>query len=325
MLLIVFCICALVVWYRRHCIVRHVVQLGGAPLPSYLKWKESYMCPIRNQGGCASCWAISIADMLADTVNLKTGGTFGIKPLSSQFLLSCYNGHLGCNVGDSPENVYDLPQLTEQGIPLESEFPYEASDTLACPRFKEGILRIKTVKHSSEDLCIDPSTVVFSSAQDVINRNIVKMKRALQRGPIVGTLRVHEDVYSWDGKSIYTVTPGSKLVGYHAILIIGYADANVNKHESGFQDTGYWVCRSSWGTRWGACDGNERGYLYIRMGVNEADVESRASRCDVVIPDEFKDAAAKADMSTMRYTSYDDYVNDPERINFLGSVKAAQK
>ncbi|KAG5186445.1 FirrV-1-A48 precursor [Tribonema minus] len=312
--------CLLII-YKRHSI-RRVIGLGSVGLPSYFKWREKWLMPVRNQRGCASCWSISVCDMLADSLNLKTGGAYGLNPLSSQYLLSCYRGHLGCDIGDSPENVYDLPQLTEQGIPLESAFPYQASDTLACPKFADGIQRVKTVKSTAEDICLEPNTVVFTSKQDVINRNIVNMKRALQRSPIVGTLRVHHDVYNYDGKSIYTVTPGSPLIGYHAVLIVGYADANANTHEPGFSE-GYWVAKSSWGNSWGAQDGDKRGFIYVKMGVNEADIESRASRCDVVVPDELKDAVAATDMTQMAYSSYSEYVNDPDRFNFLGSVKSA--
>lgn len=278
--------------------------------------------PVRNQRGCASCWSISVCDMLADSLNLKTGGAYGLNPLSSQYLLSCYHGHLGCSVGDSPENIYDLPQLTEQGIPLETEFPYAATDTASCPKFADGIQRVRTVRGTAEDICVDPANVVFTSKQDVIDRNIINMKRALQKGPIVGTLRVHQDVYHYTGKSVYTVTPGSKLIGFHAILIVGYADANVNTHEPGFS-SGYWVAASSWGSSWGAQVGDKKGFIYVAMGNNEADIESRASRCDVVVPDELKEAVEATDMTQMSYSSYDSYVNDPDRFNFLGSVKSA--
>lgn len=314
------CICLALI-YKRHCI-RRWIGLGSVGLPMYMKWREKYLMPVRNQRGCAACWAISVADMMADSLNLKAGGAYGINPLSSQYLLSCYTAHLGCDVGDSPENVYDLPQLTDQGIPLESEFVYQASDTLACPIFKKGIKRVKTVKGTSEDICVDPSNVVFSAKQDVINRNIANMKRALQKGPLVGTLRVHQDVYSYTGTSVYTVTPGSPLIGWHAVLLIGYADKDVNTHEPGFSE-GYWVAKSSWGSSWGAMDGDKKGYIYVKMGVNEADIESRASRCDVVVPDELKDAVAATDMTQMAYSSYNEYVEDPDRFNFLGAVESA--
>jgi Papain family cysteine protease len=257
--------------------------------------------------------------MMSDTVNLYSGGKWGRKHLSPQYLISCWDGHEGCAIGGSPEHTYDLPQVADDGIPLEIDFPYMASDSVPCKGATErGAERIRTVKGTSRDLCVDPNTVNFASKQQVIDANVHRMKRALMKSPIVGTLRVHEDLYTYDGESVYTVTPGSKFVGYHAIEIIGYCDESVNWAEPGF-DSAYWVVRSSWGENWGA-KGFPYGFAYIEMGNNQADIESRASVCDVEMPESVKDAIASTDITDMMYTSYTDYVNDPEREHFVGAM-----
>lgn len=59
---------------------------------------------------------------------------------------------------------------------------------------------------------------------------------------------------------VYTHTAG-KLVGRHAVKIIGYGTENGVK---------YWLIANSWGERWG--DG---GFFKIRRGTNECNIESR--------------------------------------------------
>ncbi|KAG5184117.1 putative cysteine protease [Tribonema minus] len=305
-------------YINRRRIYKAVAAAPPEDLPTYFKWKERFLVPVRNQKGCAACWALSVCDMMSDTINLRSGGQWGRNHLSPQYLISCWHDHQGCNVGGSPEATYDLPQLTEAGIPLEEEFPYTATDTAPCKAITEGVLRVRTIKNTGRDLCVDPATVPESVRQQVIDANIVRMKKALLNGPIVGTLRVHEDLYKYDGLAIYQVTPGSRQIGYHAVEVIGYCDESVNWAEPGFDD-GYWVVRSSWGENWGA-RGIRYGFAYVKMGCNEADIESRASVCEVEMPESAKDAIAATDIDTMRYTSYTQYVEDPERSHFVGAM-----
>jgi hypothetical protein len=173
------------------------------------------------------------------------------------------------------------------------------------------------VHGSAQHLCVDPA-LHPQNKRAVIDANIIRMKTAITKSPIVGTLKVHKDLYSYDGKSVYTVDPNSPVVGWHAIEIVGWCDERINFAEPEF-DSAYWIIRSSWGEGWGA-KGMKYGFAYIRMGDNTAEIESRASVCDVVIPDFLRDAVASTDISTMCYTSYTDYVNDPERDNFVGTI-----
>ena len=43
-------------------------------LPSYLKYKEKLLTPVMDQGVCASCWSISVVQMIADRISVYTGG-----------------------------------------------------------------------------------------------------------------------------------------------------------------------------------------------------------------------------------------------------------
>ncbi|KAG5183126.1 putative cysteine protease [Tribonema minus] len=294
----------------------------GAPLPSYLKYKEKFLMPVRDQRCCAACWSFSVADMMADTLNAQTAGAFGKRPLSAQYLLSCSSAHRGCEVGGSPEDVYDLPQLTDAGCPLDADLPYEGKET-PCRPLPPDVLRVRTVPNTAVSLCDDPDRALPGTRAATIRRNVRNMKRALlQYGPIVGTLRVTGDLYAYRGDGIFRGDPASKFYGYHAVEIVGWCDENVNWAEPGF-DGAYWIVRSSWGFDWGVPKGMRYGWAYVTMGENCADIESRASVCRVEFPMALEEVRRRTPTSAARYESYEHYVDDPERENFIGGLKTA--
>lgn len=298
-------------------------ELSPAGLPTYMKYKEALLVPVRNQGQCASCWSFAVVDMMADTLNLRSGGAWKGQLLSTQYLLDC-SEHSGCDIGGAPEEVYDIPQTTVSGVPLESALPYtEEQGQCTAAAMSAGGLRIRTVPGTALDLCVDPDSVPFYQRSRVIAENVRNMKRALLKyGPIVGTVLVYEDLYDYDAKAVYTVTPGSPVVGWHAVEIVGWCDENVNWKEPGF-DCAYWVVRSSYGVHFAVPPGVEFGFFYIKMGCNEAKVESRASVCSIEVPEYLQHAVETTDPFDCYYESYSAYVSDPERNNFVEAVEAA--
>ena len=296
-------------------------ELSDAGLPTYFKYKESLLVPVRNQGQCASCWSFATVDMIADTLNLRSGGAWKRQLLSAQYLLDC-SVNSGCDIGGAPEEVYDIPQTTEIGVPLDKDMPYTEKEGVCSSTIPSGI-RVRTVPGTAIDLCVDPDSVPFYQRARVIAENIRNMKRALLKyGPIVGTVLVHEDLYDYDAQAVYTVTPKSPVIGWHAVEIVGWCDEAVNWKEPGF-DCAYWVVRSSYGVHFAVPPGVDFGFFYIKMGCNESKVESRASICEVQIPEHLQDAVDNFDPFDSYYESYRAYVSDPERNNFVEAVEAA--
>lgn len=284
--------------------------LNAHKLPSYFKAKEVLLTPVRNQLGCSSCWAFSIAEVLADTISLRTGGKWR-EHLSPQYLLSCTNIHFGCKNGGSPEDVW--PILTQEGLPLEKDCLYVAAVT-PCQAISSDALRIRTIEGTSIDICTDPATALPGFKQKVIDENVMNMKRALlQYGPICGTLRITKELYEYKGDSIYKDNPASKTLGGHAVEVVGWSDKNANTHEPGFNDA-YWIIRNSYSTAWG---GLLYGFAYIAAGSNTAWIESRASICQIEMPEHLKAAENAHNIWNSFFTSYSEYVSDPNKQNFI--------
>lgn len=292
-------------------------------LPNYLKYKEKYMTGVVNQGKCASCFSIAVVQMISDRISLYTGGKIK-RDLSVQELLSCWNvrGDQGCTVGGIPEHAYTY--LIKNGISLDSIYPYEQKNTTKvakCRKDKLDGFRTYIQPDTVRSLCIDPYRYKEGSKRynSVIRENILNMKKEiLMNGSIVGTILVHENLNTYDGLSVYTGTDGSKYIGGHALVIYGWSNEGINGDEPGF-DKAYWCCRNSWGHSWPTKSPASKGYFYIEMGRNVAGIESRASRAIPVMTNEIKENKIDS-LDEVRYTTYGDYVNDPERENYITKV-----
>lgn len=286
-------------------------------LPSYLKYRESLLTPVVDQGTCASCWSISVVQMLADRVSVYTKGRVK-KLLSVQEMISCWDGHEGkaCSVGGIPEKAYHY--IIKNGVGLQRDYPYKQRATnkiSPCDESKLKGERLFVEPDSVRSLCIDPYKFKKGSAKyrEILDLNIKNMKKELLvNGPFVCTIMVYENLYSYDGLSVYEGSKGSDFVGGHSVVCVGYCDEGINGEEPGFDTPGgYWVIRNSW-SDWPLKSPASEGYFYIKKGSNVCGIESRASRAFPILSARSR-AFMVSSLDESRYTSYTDYVNDPDR------------
>lgn len=91
---------------------------------------------IQDQGSCGSCWAFSITKALESAVKCFQGGK--IVDLAEQALVSCDSGAWGCGGG----NMDDMDFVIKNGLPLEKDFPYTASNG----RCKDAPVAVKGIR-----------------------------------------------------------------------------------------------------------------------------------------------------------------------------------
>ncbi|KAM9958878.1 hypothetical protein ACTFIW_012468 [Dictyostelium discoideum] len=195
--------------------------------------------PILNQEQCGSCWAFSSSEVLSDRLCIASNGKTNPGALSPQTLVACdVYGNDGCS-GGIPQLAWEYMEL--KGLPTDSCVPYTAGNgtVYSCQRSCSD----------SEDYSLyraKPFTLKTCSSVQCIQENI------LAYGPIVGTMEVYEDFMSYSS-GVYVMTPGSSLLGGHAIKIVGW----------GFDQTSqlnYWIVANSWGADWG-----QQGFFFISM------------------------------------------------------------
>ncbi len=215
-------------------------------LPATFDWSNhtnpgsvSYVTPVKDQGGCGSCWAFSSVGALESTVliNNNMGGLN--KNLSEQILVTFVypppSGD-GCD-GGAPSDAANFLQNT--GVSLQTCYPYTGTDG------------------SVSDACADwagyldkpsksPTQTYKITGWSYVAQDETALKTALyNQGPLVVTMAVYDDFYSYSS-GVYSYTSGG-LDGYHAIELVGWDDTNQ-----------CFIVKNSWGTDWG-----ENGFFRI--------------------------------------------------------------
>ena len=208
---------------------------ASAALPASLDWRnyngQNYVTAVKDQGNCGSCWAFSTIGGLESYV-LRTQSTPGANvDLSEQIVISC-GGAGNCENGGYPDSAASFMQST--GVGPESAYPYTAADgscSQASSGWQLGAERIgKAISVPGTN--VTPTTTAIKSA-------------LFAYGPLPTTMAVYSDFFSYTS-GVYSYTSGS-LAGGHAVLIVGYDDANQ-----------CFIVKNSWNSSWG-----EGGYFRI--------------------------------------------------------------
>ncbi|KYK28850.1 MAG: peptidase C1 [Theionarchaea archaeon] len=199
--------------------------------PGRWDWRDvngrNWTTPIKHQGRCGACVAFATVAIIESNYEIfKKDPYLGID-LSEADLFFCGGGDL-CWKGW--EFVPALKYAEEKGIPDQDCFPYKAKN-MPCSSCEDRDERAIKIRHWRK-------IYSESEAKEWIYR----------KGPVVTGMEVCEDFYDYRG-GIYEYATG-KEKGYHAIALFGYDD-----------EERYWICKNSWGKRWG-----ERGWFRIGYG-----------------------------------------------------------
>lgn len=208
-------------------------------LPNHFDWRDYDGCtPIKNQGGCGSCWAFSTVAPLECNILIRDGIE---EDLSEQYLVSCNRDGWGCGGGWYAHNyhMWKTDPCGDTGLVLEADFPYAAEDLPCdCPYPHQLQYLLRTWDYIGEPGAVSPTD---------------EMKQAiLDYGPISVAVAVAGTFGSYSGG----VFEDCDYTGInHAVAVVGWDD------DQGPE--GIWFLRNSWGPGWG-----EDGYMRIPYGCN---------------------------------------------------------
>jgi len=215
-------------------------------LPVNYDWRnvdgKAYIGPVRNQGGCGSCYSFGASAAAEGSYNW-VNELFGenVIDFSEAYIAFClskippYSEHFdGCQGSDY--DYYELQALTEKGIILEKDFPYQEDENTPCKddgeptKFKSwhriGCTDVEAIKTAIKTFGVVDASVMVNSAFEAYESGI------------------YEDTEtSCDAEPCYYADTN------HAIALVGWGEENGN---------GYWILRNSWGEEWG-----ENGYMRI--------------------------------------------------------------
>jgi len=195
------------------------------PPPASLDWRDNngnYVSAITDQKKCGSCWAFSMTAALESHV-LRLQNTSAPVDLSEQVMLSC-SGAGSCQGGRLSANF-----LKTTGLPPESFYPYIALDGDCAAAGAGWQKEAKKI-----------------GSWGSVSKTLTAVKTALNDyGPLPIAFYVYEDFMHYKS-GVYSYTTG-KMLGGHAVLLVGYNDAEQ-----------YFIVKNSWNTGWG-----ENGYFRI--------------------------------------------------------------
>lgn len=184
-----------------------------------LDWRDNggdFVSSPKRQGGCGSCWSFAMTGALESYVMRKRGEPGMGIDLSEQVYISC------SSVGSCKGGVLFPRFLTRRGLPAEDAYPYAEADG-SCSNAASGWER----------------TAHKIGGWGMVLPTVKKLKAALAHyGPLPTSMMIYEDFLHYK-KGIYSRVAG-KRVGAHAVLLVGYNDAEE-----------YFIVKNSWGTGWG--------------------------------------------------------------------------
>jgi C1A family cysteine protease len=203
--------------------------LAGIPLG--LDWRNynglNYVTPVRDQGGCSSCWAFATTAAAESNFIILNNLPNYNENFSEQVLISC--GGAGSCSGGTINTASNFIQNT--GLPPEMDYYYTGTDG-SCGSAAAGWQQVAYRIGSWSYACTSPSATAIKNA-------------LVAHGPLVTMFEVYSDFFSYTS-GIYSFATGS-FVGNHCVLIVGYDDVSQ-----------CFIAKNSWGSGWG-----EAGYFRV--------------------------------------------------------------
>jgi cathepsin L len=207
-----------------------------ASLPASVDWRtKNAVTPVKNQGGCGSCWAFSATESIESSVFMTTGK---LPVLAPQELVDCVEnpkhcgGTGGCEGATQP---LGFAYAEKNGMAASSTYPYTGHDGKCSYTKSDEVAGIKSYVR-------------------LPTNNYTALMHAVAT---IGPVAISVDAEPWsfyshgvfDGAGAFSKTCGTTID--HAVQLVGYGTDDQSGKD-------YWLVRNSWGAGWG-----EKGYIRI--------------------------------------------------------------
>jgi len=172
-----------------------VTERGHVTIPPSVNWvAEGAVTPVKNQGGCGSCWAFSATGAIESSVYIKTKT---LHDLSEQQIVDCDKKGNGCG-GGSMESAFDYVKANK-GQCSEREYPYTGKDG-AC----KGCSKVAEI----------------SGYKNVPQDNELALLSAIVNQPVSVGIEADQSSFQHYKSGYLTSACGTKLD--HGVLAVGY-------------------------------------------------------------------------------------------------------
>jgi len=205
-------------------------------IPKTKDWRdEKAVTPVKNQGGCGSCYSFSTTGALEGACAIKTGT---LKSFSEQQIMDCswLFGNNGCNGGMFDRAFYYIN--VQGGIDSESSYPYQGKESHTC-------------KYDAKNKAGEVSNFYYVKQED---EDALTAVLAI-KGPVAIAINAGLRSFQFYSTGVYDDADCDATLN-HGVLAVGYGT-----EESSGKD--YFLVKNSWGTQWG-----QEGYIKMRRNKN---------------------------------------------------------
>jgi Papain family cysteine protease/Ricin-type beta-trefoil lectin domain/Ricin-type beta-trefoil lectin domain-like len=186
--------------------------------------------PVRNQGGCGSCWAFAAMASFETATLLKNGGDAAALNLSEQQVVSCTGIFNSCGGGFNNDAV---SYICRNNVAEENAVMYTAMNgTCGASRF---------------------NTTYRGRRWGWVGNSISEIKQAIvDHGSVATALWFSDELLAYGGGVYNLHNPPTLLATNHVVQIVGWNDA-----------LQAWLIKNSHGESWG-----EGGFGWIKYNIN---------------------------------------------------------
>jgi uncharacterized repeat protein (TIGR01451 family) len=228
---------------------RDVGPIGSAALPTTYEWCSSGGCtPVKNQGGCGSCWAFATSGVVESLVKISDGVT---RDLAEQYLVSCNTHGWDCDGGSRAFDYFInryAPAELAAGAVYEADYPYTSGGTGTAGSCTGS-------PHTKHEKLISWDYVAGGAEFPTV----AQIQQAIyDYGPVYVSVCAGPAWNSYGG-GIFSTDESSVCGGgtNHGVVLVGWNDSQ-----------GVWYLRNSWGTSWGESLAGGGGYMRIAYGTS---------------------------------------------------------
>jgi len=237
-------------------------NLGDSPSSTSLNLTaQGYITPVRNQGGCGSCWAFACTGVIemnyAQANGLSSDELENLR-FSEQQVVSCDDVNYGC-MGGWPVDAFKYIQ-SAGGMATEDDYPYKAQ-TGNCKSNKLNDLVEGTAPQEIDygsycgewRDCSDVDEDSLAASMETNGAHVVAVNASPWQYYTGGVLSADEcNADSGNGRRVLN----------HAVILTGFDISGDEK---------YWSIKNSWSSSWG-----DNGYIHIEYGSNACGVGNDA-------------------------------------------------
>jgi C1A family cysteine protease len=228
-----------------------------APAVDWRNHNGNHVTSVKDQRNCGSCVSFTCTALVESMASIEKGQLLDLSEADSHF---CSSHGASCAGWYSDQC---LDQIKKRGVVPDALFPYM---TAFGPTPQVDPKPPHYWIPSCTQVPNRTSSVVKITSHDQIWDVTARKNYLSNVGPVAASFDVYDDFFAY-GSGVYKHVSGP-YVGGHAVLVIGYSEAEQ-----------CWIAKNSWGTGFGSA-----GYFKIGYGECRIDTYSFATAQGVVLP-----------------------------------------